>query len=88
VIGLADERWEPVPQTGDPESGARDPRDRDRLWDVIVEVIDLENARLLSTQRFDGSVAGFIGDGRLWQRVADPQTGVIRLEFLRLEPTG
>jgi len=73
LVHVADANWRPLPPGDVTEGGltVTTMQQRNRLHDTMVEVIDPESGRLLSSLRLDAYVRGFAGRGIVYSYVED-----------------
>jgi hypothetical protein len=90
VARIPDRRWQDPPPIPASERGRERPiapvplTSLSRVYDTIVEVLDMDSGRVLITQRFDDVFAAFMGGGLLYRVEEDPD-GLAFIEVWRTE---
>jgi hypothetical protein len=69
----------------DPRASEAAEGDYDRLYDTVIEILEMPSGRLNMSQRLDMAVGEPLENGFLYSREEDPETGLLRFHVWRPE---
>jgi hypothetical protein len=83
ALQVADAEWAPIKQEGGRYSAPATPETLNRIWDTVIEVIDLRDGSLFAWARIDALVRGFTAPGEAYA-LREDSTGMLFIDLWTL----